>query len=93
VNMIFLVVYTLPHLFVGAHSREWNNDIQRRSYFLDGICGADTGRACPGPAVPLVRNDNSSKGAGSAYVGSDGQLHIPAGTILPSQVPLDVGAR
>jgi hypothetical protein len=92
VNMIFLAIYTLPHLFVGAHSREWNEDIQKRSYFLDGICGADTGRACPGPAVPLLRNDNSGRDGGSAYVGSDGKLHVPPGAVLPPHVPLDVGA-
>jgi hypothetical protein len=89
--MIFLVVYTLPHMFVGAHSRTWNDDIQKRSYFLDGICGGGSGRACPGPAVPLVRNDNSGGGGGSAYVGSDGKLHIPTGTVLPSRIPLGVG--
>jgi uncharacterized protein DUF5135 len=92
VNMIFLAVYTLPHLFIGAHSRQWNEDVQKRSYFLNGICGADTGRACPGPAVPLVRNDNSGRDGGSAYVGSDGQLHVPSGTVLPPPVPLDLGA-
>jgi hypothetical protein len=92
VNAIFLAVYTLPHLFVGAHSREWNEDIQKRSYFLNGLCGDDTGRACPGPAVPLVRNDNSGGDRGSAYVGSDGQLHVPAGTHIPQPVPIDGGA-
>jgi Spirocyclase AveC-like len=93
VNMIFIVVYTTPHLFVGAHSRQWNDDIQKRSYFLDGICGGDTGRACPGPAVPLVRNDNSGGNGGSAYLGSDGQLHVPPGAQLPAQVPIDRSDR
>jgi len=89
VNAIFLAIYTLPHLVVGAHSRQWNDDIQRRSYFLDGICGADTGRACPGPAIPLVRNDNSGGDGGSAFVGSDGSLRVPPGTRLPQPVPVD----
>jgi hypothetical protein len=92
VNMLFLGIYVLPHLFVGAHSRTWNDDTQKRSYFLDGICGGDTGRACPGPAVPLVRNDNSGNGGGSGYVGTDGTLHLPPGTVVPPQVPLEVGS-
>ncbi|WP_155927664.1 spirocyclase AveC family protein [Mycolicibacterium sp. CBMA 234] len=89
VNAIFLGVYTLPHLFVGAHSRPWNDDVQRRSYFLDGICGGDTGRACPGPAIPLVRTDNSGGNGGSAYVGTDGTLHVPPGTRLPAKVEIE----
>jgi hypothetical protein len=91
VNAIFLAVYTLPHLVVGAHSRQWNDDIQQRSYFLDGLCGGSTGRACPGPAIPLVRNDNSGGSGGSAYVGTDGELHVPADTHLPPPVPIDEG--
>lgn len=93
VNAIFLGIYTVPHLFVGAHSRTWNDDIQQRSYFLDGMCGADTGRACPGPAIPLVRNDNSGGDGGSAYVGTDGRLHVPAGTHLPAPITVDTGRR
>nr|WP_255525297.1 spirocyclase AveC family protein [Mycolicibacterium sp. BK634] len=91
VNAIFLGIYTLPHLVVGAHSRQWNDDIQQRSYFLDGLCGGNTGRSCPGPAIPLVRNDNSGGTGGSAYVGTDGQLHVPAGTHLPPPVPIAEG--
>lgn len=93
VNAIFLAIYTLPHLVVGAHSRQWNDDIQQRSYFLDGLCGGSTGRACPGPAIPLVRNDNSGGNGGSAYVGTDGRLHVPPDTHLPSLVPIDEGKQ
>jgi hypothetical protein len=91
INAIFLAIYTLPHMSVGAHSRPWNDDTQRRSYFLDGLCGGTTGRACPGPAIPLVRNDNSGGNRGSAYVGTDGKIHVPPGTTLPPSVPLQQG--
>jgi hypothetical protein len=93
VNAIFLAIYTLPHMVVGAHSRQWNDDVQRRSYFLDGICGGDSGRACPGPSIPLVRNDNSDSNGGSAFVGTDGALHVPSDTQLPQKIGIDSSGR
>jgi hypothetical protein len=88
VQVAFFVTYNVPNFWVGLHSTAWPTDVQNRSYFTNGLCGAGTNRACPGPAVPLTRNDNSDPaGSGSAYVGPNGQLVVPPHTIVPSEVP------
>jgi hypothetical protein len=91
VHVCMFVFYNVPNYFAGTHSHTWPADLQKRSYFTDGICGAGTDRACPGPNVPLVRNDNSGKGGGSAYETRDGQLGVPPATQLPKPVPFDRG--
>jgi hypothetical protein len=91
-QVVMLCCYTLPQLIVGLHPGTWPRDVQRRSYFTDYICGAGSGRACPGPAVPLARNDNGDAGrGGSAYLSSSGKLVVPAGTRLPKPVPFMKG--
>jgi len=82
-HLILTLAYNLPNSVVGAHSRPWPADLQKRSYLTDGICGEGTDRMCPAPGVPLPR------GNGSAYIDLDGQLVVPAGTTLPAPVPLD----
>jgi hypothetical protein len=72
---------------IGLHPAAWPRDVQSRSYFTDYICGAGTDRACPGPAVPLVRNDNGNPRAGSAYLDPTGKLVVPPATKLPAAVP------
>jgi hypothetical protein len=81
------VCYVLPNLFLGLHTQEWPADVQSRSYFTDYLCGQGTDRACPGPAVPNLRNDNATGGARSAYVDRDGRLVLPPGAVLPPPVP------
>ena len=46
--------YSVPNIWFGAHSTEWNEDIQKRSY-LTYTCGEGPGIACPGPDIPLLR--------------------------------------
>jgi hypothetical protein len=75
-TMAFMA-YDVPAAVVGLYSSPWPKDITSRSYFLDGLCGPGTNRACPGPAIPVPRRD-------SAHVGVNGDLVIPAGTNLPS---------
>jgi hypothetical protein len=88
VQLGFLLTYNVPNFWVGMHSTEWNRDIQERSYFTSGICGEDTGRACPGPSVPLNRNDNRNPGqGGSVYVGPGGTIVIPPDTTVPDSIP------
>jgi hypothetical protein len=70
------VFYNLPNSWVATHSRAWPADLQKRSYFLDGICGQGTGRVCPGPGIPLDRDR--------------GRLIDPAR--YPPPVPIDRGA-
>ena len=70
--------YNVPNFWVGMHSTEWNQDIQKRSYFTSGICGENTDRPCPGPAVPLDRNNNSNPVNGSSgYIDQNGKAVIP----------------
>lgn len=90
VQIGFLLTYNVPNYWVGTHSREWNEDIQKRSYFLSGLCGEGTGRACPGPSVPLTRNDNGNpENGGSIYIAPDGTAVVPPDTELQQPVPLD----
>jgi hypothetical protein len=89
VQLAMFVGYNVPNFWVGTHSTAWSTDIQKRSYFTSGICGEGTGRACPGPGVPLVRNNNGNPDKTSAYVGPDGALVIPPGTKIPAVVPFD----
>ncbi len=58
VHLALIVFYNVPNTWIGMHSTEWPADLQKRSYLTDYLCGDGTDRACPGPAVPLVRNDN-----------------------------------
>jgi hypothetical protein len=81
VHLILFLGYNLPNSVVGAHSRPWPNDLVKRSYFTDYICGQGTDNACPSPGVPLPR------GNASAHLGPNGQLVVPAGAKLPKLVP------
>jgi hypothetical protein len=83
--------YNVPNMWVSLHSTTWPDDIQKRSYFTDYICGDGTDRACPGPAVPHVRNDSEDAGRGSAYLTGDGRLGVPPKTTLPNIVPFERG--
>lgn len=92
VQIAFFITYNVPNFWVGMHSTEWNKDIQERSYFTSGICGEGTDRACPGPAVPLNRNDNTNPSrGGSAYVGPGGTVVVPPDTHVPDVIPFDRG--
>jgi hypothetical protein len=46
VQLVFLVTFTIPVSFVGAHPRTWPTAVQKRSYLTDGLCGQNTGIAC-----------------------------------------------
>lgn len=85
-HVMFLGLYNIPAaLFVSTHTTEWPEDIQKRSYFTDGICGEGTGRLCPGGSLPL------QKGKDSYAVSPEGEL-VPVGDPkLPGTVPLDRG--
>jgi Spirocyclase AveC-like len=89
VQLAMFVGYNVPNFWVGTHSTAWPADIQKRSYFTSGICGEGTDRACPGPGVPLVRNNNGDPAKTSAYVAPNGTLVIPPGTRIPPVVPFD----
>ncbi|MHB8691216.1 MAG: spirocyclase AveC family protein [Solirubrobacteraceae bacterium] len=81
VHLSLFVAYNLPNSWVGMHSRPWPADLQKRSYLTDGLCGAGTQNACPGPGVPLIR------GNATAHLGPNGQLVVPADVKLPKLIP------
>jgi hypothetical protein len=89
VHVVMATCYVLPNIFFGLHTQAWPADVQQRSYFTDYICGEGTDRACPGPSVPNLRNDNDNgaDGGGSAYLDRDGRLKMPPGTSVPAPVP------
>jgi hypothetical protein len=78
VHVAMFAAYTLPNLFFGMNAREWPKDVQERSYLTDYICGPGTDRACPGPSIPNLRNDNGRGGSGSFYVKRNETLGRPA---------------
>jgi hypothetical protein len=82
-QIAFLITYNVPNFWVGLHSEAWNNDTLTRSYFVGGICGPGTDRACPGPTVPLSRGD-------SAYVTPGGGVNTN-GNPVPANVPFSPG--
>lgn len=91
VHAVMFVTYNLPNSWTASRSAEWPADLQQRSYLTNGICGEGTDQACPGPAVPQFRNDNNDPDGGSAHVGVDGKLVVPANTELPPMVPFQGG--
>jgi hypothetical protein len=76
INVLMLVTYNLPMQWFGTHADPWPEDITKRSYLTNGICGPGTEYACSGPAVPIPRPD-------SAHLTPDGELRVPNGTDLP----------
>ena len=87
VHVALFITYNVPNYWIGTHSKEWQRDLVDRPYLTDGLCGQGTDRACPGPGVPLSRNDNSDSGKGSAYITPDGKAVVPPNTKLPAQYP------
>jgi hypothetical protein len=92
-HVALIALYNVPNTWIGMHSTTWPADLQKRSYFTDFLCGAQTDRACPGPGVPLLRNDNRGEGrGGSAYLSPEGRLVVPPRTRVPTApVPFDKG--
>ncbi|MGW4368574.1 spirocyclase AveC family protein [Nocardia takedensis] len=83
-SAFFFCFYNLPAQWFAMNADPWPEDIQKRSYFNMGICGEDTGRLCPDPALPLP-------GPNTGYVTPDGKFVLPEGVELPKVVPLEQG--
>ena len=62
-----LAVYNVAWIPFALHADTWPADIQKRSYFTQGMCGGRTDRACPGEGVPVNR-------PGSPYLTPDGKI-------------------
>jgi len=53
--LIFIVFYHVPQGLIALHSTAWPEDVVRRSYLTDRICGPQINFACPGPTTPVAR--------------------------------------
>jgi hypothetical protein len=83
-----LIFYTVPQTALfSSKAASWPRDVQNRSYLTDGLCGAGTVWACPGPNIPLNR------GPQSISIGPDGKLVLPQGVKLPKTVPFVLTPR
>ena len=83
-NVVFLVGYNIPIQFFALHADPWPQDLVKRSYLSNGLCGPGTAKwveehardgeyACPGPTVPIPRPD-------SVHLTPEGRLHVPTGS-------------
>lgn len=87
VQVAMFFSYNVPSMLVGAHSAEWPRDVQTRSYFNNGICGAGTPRPCPGQGVPLLQD--TRLGGSIVQLGADGVPRLTGPQpVIP---PLDRG--
>lgn len=86
VSGAFIVGYMVPAQWLGTHADPWPEDIQKRSYFMSGICGDGTDRACPHPNLPIVTKH-------SGYINTEGELIMPEGFKMPRVIPLERADR
>lgn len=86
VSGAFIVIYMIPAQWLGTHADPWPEDVQKRSYFMSGICGEGTDKACPHPSLPIVTKH-------SGYINTEGKLVLPEGFEMPRVVPLERSDR
>lgn len=82
IQLIFFFLYNVPMYQLGSWSRDWPKSIQEISYFMDGICGTGTPRACRTSDTPIVVPT-----ATAISVTPEGQLHVPEGAKIDGPVP------
>lgn len=82
-NVILFVTFNLPWALIAQrYHSSWPEDVQKRSYFVQQICGPKVGKACPGPGIPRESVDGT-------YMTEDGGLSHPPDWIAPVPVPFD----
>jgi hypothetical protein len=86
VSASFFFIYMVPAQWLGMHADPWPEDIQKRSYFIGGICGEGTDKLCPHPALPVPTKS-------SGYVDKDGRFILPEGVEMPKIVPFERGGE
>ena len=72
-NLAFMLGYSIPVQLVAVHAGQWPREIQERSYFTTGLCGAGTTYACGGAQLPIPRPGRT------LHVDPDGHLVVPRG--------------
>ena len=80
-NAAFLA-YNMVFALYAGHMGTWPEDVQKRSYFTQTLCGPDTKYACPNEQLPSQRN-------GAAYITPDGDLIYPPDVSRPPRVVHD----
>jgi hypothetical protein len=73
-NLCMLFGWAVIVNIFNVHAGAWPKDTQKRSYLVNGLCGAGTDVACPGPHVAIPRLGKS------VHIGPDGRIVIPEGT-------------
>jgi hypothetical protein len=79
-QLIMFLGYNVTNGIMAANVHAWPVQVQRLSFFDNGICAGNTNRRCPGPASGTMR-------VGAAYIGANGKVVVPKGVTLPTQVP------
>lgn len=85
-NVAMFAFYNVPNTAIGFNSTEWPADLQKRSYFTNGLCGEGTDRACPGGSNPTIKTD-------SMWPSTNGGVTVPKGAspVEGKIVPFDRG--
>jgi hypothetical protein len=85
-NVAMFAFYNVPNTMIGANSRAWPAEVQKRSYFTNGLCGQGTDRLCPGGSNPTITEH-------SVYPNADGGVTVPGGasSLKGRIVPFDIG--
>jgi Spirocyclase AveC-like len=56
IQLNYLLMYNIPvAAYMGVKPGVWPAQVQAYPYLTDHLCGATTGRLCPGPGIPLTQ--------------------------------------